>query len=201
MTLFKDSPYRFVLGSKSPRRQELLTQLGLEFETRLSDVNETYSEELKVEEVAVFLATLKGNSYRGNIKSDELIITADTVVILGNDILEKPNDRQHAIDMIRRLSGKTHSVMTGVAFTTVSNQHCFAEKTKVSFKELHSSEIEHYVDNYKPFDKAGAYGIQEWIGLVAVGSIEGCFFNVIGLPIPRLYKELMLEIEKYNVID
>ena len=196
MTLLKNSPYRFILGSKSPRRQELLTQLGLDFECRISNVAETYPDELKTNEVAVHLAALKGNSYRGNIKSDELIITADTVVILGDDILEKPNDRQHAIEMIQKLSGKTHFVMTGVAFTTVSNQHCFSETTKVSFKELQLSEIEYYVNYYKPFDKAGAYGIQEWIGLVAVESIEGCFFNVIGLPIPRLYAELQKFIDQ-----
>lgn len=190
MTLLKDHTFRIVLGSKSPRRQELLNQLGLDFEIRSSEVNETYPKDLKTNEVALYLSNLKGNSFRENIKEDELIITADTVVILGDEILEKPADRQEAIAMLRKLSGKSHRVMTGVTFTTASNQHCFSETTKVTFKELAEVEIAYYVDHYKPYDKAGAYGIQEWIGLVAVESIEGCFFNVIGLPIPRLYAKL-----------
>jgi septum formation protein len=190
MNVITHSPFRYILGSKSPRRQELLKQLGLDFEVRVSDVNETYPLDLKIDKVAVYLAQLKGNWYRDKIKKDELVITADTVVILGDEILEKPSGKQQALDMIRKLSGKTHRVMTGVALTTASSQHCFSETTMVSFKELDESEIEYYVDKYKPYDKAGAYGIQEWIGLVAVRSIEGCFFNVIGLPVPRLYREL-----------
>ena len=201
MSVFKNSNFRFILGSQSPRRQELLTQLGLSFEIRISNVDEKYPDQLKTEEVAEYLATLKGNSYLENIKKDELIITADTVVILDDEILEKPIDREQAIDMICKLSGKTHRVMTGVSLTTASAQHCFSETTNVSFKELKTSEIEYYVDTYKPFDKAGAYGIQEWIGLVAVDSIEGCFFNVIGLPVPKLYKELKSVIKSFNTND
>ena len=190
MNVITNSPYRYILGSKSPRRQELLAHLGVDFDVRGSDVEETYPSDLKVDEVAVYLAGLKGNWYRNTIEKDKLFITADTVVILGNEILEKPSGKEHAMEMIRKLSGKTHRVMTGVALTTAATQHCFSETTSVTFKKLRESEIEYYVDRYKPYDKAGAYGIQEWIGLVAVSSIEGCFFNVIGLPVPRLYSEL-----------
>ncbi|MDE7402236.1 MAG: Maf-like protein [Muribaculaceae bacterium] len=183
--------YKIILASKSPRRQELLSQLGLQFETfTISGIDETYPPGLSAEEVPCYLAELKGNAYLKELTGNSLIITADTLVILDNEILGKPKDRASAIGMLQKLSGKTHQVITGVCISSRSKRISFYTETKVRFAQISEEDIEFYVDNFHPYDKAGAYGIQEWIGCVAVEGIEGSFYNVMGLPVHQLYKEL-----------
>lgn len=183
--------YRIVLASNSPRRRELLSQLGLSFTCRtLDSIEESYPAGLSHEDVATYIAKHKAEAYRAAMSPDELIITADTIVCIDNQILGKPNDRNQAIHMLSLLSGRTHQVITGVAILTASEFSSFAVTTQVKFAKLSSDVITYYVDNYAPFDKAGAYGIQEWIGFVGVEGIEGSFFNVMGLPVQRLCVEL-----------
>lgn len=184
--------YRIVLASNSPRRKELLAGLGLPFEVRvLEGIDESYPHNLPVSEVALYIAGLKADAYRTTMASDELIITADTVVIFGDMILGKPQDEADACHMLRRLSGCTHQVMTGVCLLTEKKERRFAVTTDVTFKLLTDEEIQYYVSHYKPYDKAGAYGIQEWIGYIGVTGLQGSYYNVMGLPVQRIYQELI----------
>lgn len=180
---------KIILASNSPRRKELLNQLGLDFEVRvMKGIDESYPDNLPSKYVAEFIASKKSSAYW--IASDELLITADTIVVVGHDILGKPHDREDACRMLREISGKTHHVITGVCIRTAAKQSRFSVSTDVRFKNLSDGEIGFYVDHFKPYDKAGAYGIQEWIGLVGVESISGSFYNVMGLPVQRIYEEL-----------
>ena len=181
---------KLILASASPRRQELLKEAGFTFEVRLKNIEESYPEELKGEEVAEYLASLKAKAFEQEINADELIITADTVVRLEDKVLGKPKDREDAINILKLLSGKKHIVTTGVCLHSIAATESFSVHTEVYFKELSTEEIEYYVDNYKPYDKAGAYGIQEWIGYVGIEKINGSFYNVMGLPIQKLYERI-----------
>ena len=188
----KNHPVELILASHSPRRRELLAGLDIEFKVWvLEDIDESYPEELPAEEVPVYLSKSKARAYRDVISDDQLVITADTVVVLGDAVLGKPADRDEAVDMLRSLSGHTHRVITGVALTTTSEQRTFSVVSEVTFKMLSEEEIAYYVDVYKPYDKAGAYGIQEWIGYVGVTQLSGSYFNVMGLPVQRIYQELV----------
>lgn len=183
--------YKVVLASNSPRRKELLGGLGIGYEVKtMPDIDESYPDGLSMEEVPVYIARSKADAYRPLMQPDELIITADTIVWLDGVVMGKPKDEEEARDMLRRLSGQTHQVVTGVCLTTIDRQQSFATVTDVTFDRLTEEEITHYVSRYQPMDKAGAYGIQEWIGYVGVRSIKGSYFNVVGLPIQRLYQEL-----------
>ena len=183
--------YRYVLASNSPRRKELLAGLGLDFEVRVIDgIDESYPASLPASQVAQFIAEKKAQAYRASMAPDELIITADTVVIVGSDILGKPKDEADAVRMLREISGRTHQVTTGVCLTTATRQRSFSVTTDVTFKQLTDAEIRHYVTTYRPFDKAGAYGIQEWIGYIGVTGLNGSYYNVMGLPVQRIYTEL-----------
>jgi len=183
--------YRVILASNSPRRKELLSGLGIPFEVRtLSDIDESYPETLKGEDIPMFISGKKAEVYKRTMADDEMIITADTIVYDNGKVLGKPKDREEAVSMLKELSGHAHEVITGVSIVTMEKTVQFASTSKVYFAELTDEEIAYYVDTYQPFDKAGAYGIQEWIGYVAVTRIEGSYFNVMGLPIQRLYTEL-----------
>ena len=183
--------YRIVLASQSPRRKELLAGLGLEYETRvLPDVDESFPSELTGGDIPMYIAREKAEAYRPSLSADELLITADTIVWLGGTVLGKPVDRDDALRMLGLLSGRTHEVYTGVCLTTIRWQHTFTARTEVRFCSLDEEEITWYVDRYRPFDKAGAYGVQEWIGYVGVEHIAGSYFNIMGLPVQRLYREL-----------
>lgn len=185
------TPYHLILASNSPRRKELLAGLGLPFEVRvLEGIDESYPKELPIAEVALYIAGKKAAAYRQAIADDELIITADTVVIVGDEILGKPVDEADAVRMLRELSGRTHQVTTGVCLLTTQQERRFAVTTDVTFKSLTDDEIQYYVTRYKPFDKAGAYGIQEWIGYIGVTGLHGSYYNVMGLPVQRIYNEL-----------
>lgn len=182
--------FRIILASRSPRRQQLLKELGLIFEVVERDWSEKYPAYLKGEEIAVHLAVEKANSFRPEIKENDIVITADTIVWCDNRILDKPAGVIEAKRILKEISGKTHEVITGVCLTSTVNQNSFFSSTKVTFSELRDDEIDYYVSKYSPLDKAGAYGIQEWIGLVACSYIEGSFFNVVGLPVEQVYHEL-----------
>jgi septum formation protein len=183
--------YKLILASNSPRRKELLAGLGVPFEVRvLQDIDEHYPENLPVNEVARYIAKEKADAYRRIVAADELIITADTVVIVGDEILGKPMDEADAVRMLRLLSGRTHQVTTGVCLLTAEKERCFDVTTDVTFKTLTDEEIHYYVNRYRPFDKAGAYGIQEWIGYIGVTGLNGSYYNVMGLPVQRIYQEL-----------
>lgn len=183
--------YKYVLASNSPRRKELLAGLGLNFEVRVIDgIDESYPASLPASEVAQYIAEKKADAYRSTMQADELIITADTVVIVGEDILGKPHDEADAVRMLREISGRTHQVTTGVSLLTSTQQCSFSVTTDVTFKSLSDEEIMHYVSHYRPFDKAGAYGIQEWIGYIGVTGLHGSYYNVMGLPVQRIYTEL-----------
>ena len=183
--------YHIILASNSPRRRDLLAGLDIPFEVRvLPDIEENYPKGLSVNEIPEYIAAEKADAYRAQMADDELIITADTVVILGQEALGKPTDADDACRMLRMLSGRTHQVTTGVCLTTKEQQKHFSVTTNVTFGTLTEEEIHHYVTKYKPFDKAGAYGIQEWIGYIGVTGLEGSYYNVMGLPIQRIYTEL-----------
>ncbi len=183
--------YRVVLASNSPRRKELLSGLGVDYEVKtMPDVDESYPEGLGGEEIAMYIARGKAEAYREVMAKDELVITADTIVWLDGVVMGKPKDEEEAKYMLRQLSGKTHQVITGVCLTTKQMQKCFATVTDVTFATLTEDEIGYYVANYRPMDKAGSYGVQEWIGFVGVENLSGSYFNVMGLPIQRLYVEL-----------
>ena len=184
---------KYVLASNSPRRKELLAGLGFDFEVRVIDgIDESYPASMPACQVAQFIAEKKAQAYRASMAPDELIITADTVVIVGDDILGKPKDEADAVRMLREISGRTHQVTTGVCLTTATRQRSFSVTTDVTFKQLTDDEIHHYVTTYRPFDKAGAYGIQEWIGYIGVTGLNGSYYNVMGLPVQRIYTELQL---------
>lgn len=183
--------YKVILASKSPRRRELLEMLDIPFEIHTKDgIDETYPDSMPAAEVAEFLSRLKGEAYSADIVDNEMVITADTVVILDNKIYGKPKDEDDAIDMLMALQGKTHTVATGVTIATKEKLMSFSVFTGVTFAEISREEAAWYVKNYRPLDKAGAYGIQEWIGCAAVAGIEGSFYNVMGLPVHQLYKAL-----------
>lgn len=183
--------YKIILASNSPRRKELLGGLGITYEVKtLPDIDESYPEDLDAEEIPLHIARNKADAYRSMMQPNELIVTADTIVWLDGMVLGKPKDEADACRMLRCLSGKTHQVVTGVCLTTLEKQKCFATVTDVTFAELTEEEINYYVSRYRPLDKAGAYGIQEWIGYIGVQNISGSYFNVVGLPIQRLYTEL-----------
>jgi len=184
-------PYHIILASNSPRRKELLAGLGFPFEVRVLDgIDEHYPETLPVTEVASYIANLKAEAYRQTMKSDELIITADTVVIVDEEILGKPHDEADAVRMLRLLSGRTHQVTTGVCLVAEGWERRFSVTTDVTFKTLTEEEINYYIQQYHPYDKAGAYGIQEWIGYIGVTSLRGSYYNVMGLPVQRIYEAL-----------
>ena len=190
-TVKMELKYKLILASNSPRRKELLAGLGVPFEVRvLQDIDEHYPENLPVNEVARYIAKEKADAYRRIVTADELIITADTVVIVGDEILGKPMDEADAVRMLRLLSGRTHQVTTGVCLLTAEKERCFDVTTDVTFKTLTDEEIHYYVNRYRPFDKAGAYGIQEWIGYIGVAGLNGSYYNVMGLPVQRIYQEL-----------
>lgn len=183
--------YRIILASNSPRRKELLSGLGVEYEIRtLPDVDESYPDALQGGDIPLYIAREKAAAYRELLKPDELMITADTIVWLDGRVLGKPRDREDALQMLRDMSGRTHEVFTGVCLTTTVWQRSFTSQTEVRFAALTEDEIEWYVDKYQPMDKAGAYGVQEWIGYVGVEYIAGSYFNIMGLPVQRLYREL-----------
>ena len=182
--------YKLILASASPRRQQLMKDAGFTFEVRLKNVEEKYPQELHWENVPEYLSKVKASAFREELKADEVLITADTVVCIHDRILGKPADRKEAISMLQELSGNRHLVVTGVSVTTRTEQLSFSSRTDVFFMRLSNEEIEFYVDTYKPFDKAGAYGIQEWIGYIGIERIEGSFYNVMGLPIQKLYETL-----------
>ena len=180
------STFNIILGSQSPRRKELLAGLDIEFTTKvIPGLEETYPDTLQGEEIPIYLAEQKADAY--TLEDNDLLITADTIVWLNGHVYGKPADETEAREMLRSLSGKTHDVITGVCVRTNKKNVSFASTTKVRFAELTDAEIEHYVNKYRPMDKAGAYGIQEWIGYIGVEHIEGSYFNVMGLPIQRLY--------------
>lgn len=189
--MLKTMNYRILLASNSPRRRELLGGLDIPFEVRvLPSVDESYPDTLRAGEIPLYISREKANAYRDLIAPDELIITADTIVWLEDAILEKPRDDAEAVAMLRRMSGKMHEVFTGVTLTTCERQKSFVAESKVKFATLSDEEINYYVTHYHPLDKAGAYGVQEWIGYVGVEYIEGSFYNVMGLPVRRLYEAL-----------
>jgi len=186
------SIYKIILASKSPRRKELIEELGLHFEVLAFDTDESFSTDMPVSEVPVFLAEQKAVPFEGRLDDKSLVITADTIVHIDGEILGKPIDYDDAFRMLRLLSGKWHQVATGVCILTREKRKSFSAITRVLFKELTDEEIDYYISNYQPYDKAGAYGIQEWIGFIAVEQIEGSYFNVMGLPVQQLYEELSL---------
>ena len=183
--------YKILLASASPRRRELLSQIYPDFEIAPSiEVDEVYPSSMPAVDVAPHLSQIKANAYKSLITDNQLIITADTVVINNNVVLGKPSSKSDAIEMLGLLSGKRHNVITGVTITTASRQTTFSANTEVEFSTLNRNEISWYVDKYMPLDKAGAYGIQEWIGCIGVKKINGSFYNVMGLPLHKLYNEL-----------
>ena len=182
---------KIILASNSPRRRELLAGLDLDFEVKvIKGIDESYPETLAPDKVAQYIAAKKADAYVPTIHEDDLVITADTVVIVDNDILGKPHDESEAKAMLRRISGRSHQVVTGVCLVTKDKRREFSVSTDVTFRSLSESEIDYYVSHYRPFDKAGAYGIQEWIGYVGVTGLNGSYFNVMGLPVQRIYSEL-----------
>jgi septum formation protein len=182
--------FRIILASRSPRRKELLKELGLNFEVIVKDWDERYPSHLKAEEIALYLARAKARPFRSGIRNNEIVITADTIVWCNNKVLDKPADRDDAFKILKELSGNTHRVITGVCLLSKTMFTSFFSSTSVTFSELTHDEIEFYIDGFRPYDKAGAYGIQEWIGLAACSHIEGSYFNVMGLPVGQVYHEL-----------
>ncbi len=183
--------YHIILASNSPRRRELLGGLGINYEVKvLPDIEENYPAELPVAQIAEYIAREKADAYRQLMAANDLIITADTIVVVGEEVMGKPVDAADAQRMLHKLSGRAHQVITGVCLTTIDKQRVFSVTTDVTFKSLSDEEIDYYIRTYRPFDKAGAYGIQEWIGYVGVTGLNGSYFNVMGLPVQRIYNEL-----------
>lgn len=190
--------YNIILASNSPRRRELLSGIDIPFEVRvLPSIDEAHPAELRGGDIPLYISRKKADAYRNAIAADELIITADTIVWLEDAVLEKPHDEDEARAMLRNLSGKTHEVFTGVTLTTQERQESFVAASKVRFAPLSDDEIDYYVSHYHPLDKAGAYGVQEWIGYIGVEYIEGSFFNVMGLPVRRVYEAL----KRFEAVD
>ena len=183
--------HKIILASGSPRRQQFLKELELDFEIKLKEIEEIYPDHLKAEEITNFLAKLKASAFENELQDNEVLITSDTIVWLDNKALGKPIDASHAVKMLTEMSGKTHKVITSVCLKSIKKEVVFHDETLVTFTDLSLDEIEFYLKNYTPFDKAGSYGIQEWIGLVAIEKIEGSYANVVGLPTHKLYKELI----------
>lgn len=181
--------YRLILASKSPRRHALLKSLDLDFEVRVKSIDESFPNTLQPLKVAEFLAHKKSQAF-GELEINELVITSDTTVLINSKILGKANSKKEAISMLESLSGKTHQVATGVCLRTSKREVSFTEVTDVTFDQLSNEDIAYYINAYKPYDKAGAYGIQEWVGMVGISRIDGDYYNVMGLPLNRLYKEL-----------
>jgi len=179
-----------ILASGSPRRKQLLEGLDIPFKLRLRDCDESYPSTLENEKVAVYLAKKKAESYLTDIAANEIIITSDTTVLKDHLLLNKPKDKNDAKRMLIALSGSFHTVITGVCISSMEKQICFDTKSIVKFKTLESNEIEYYLERYKPYDKAGSYGIQEWMGYIAIEKIEGSYFNIMGFPVHRIYEEL-----------
>jgi len=188
--LLKQKNVELILASKSPRRQDLLKKLALDFKILVSDVDETYPDNISTFSIPEYLACKKAKSIQV-VNENQLIISADTIVILGNDIIGKPKDLDDAKLILKKLSGKMHYVITGVCLRANKQETSFSSETKVWFRDLSDEEINFYVETYKPLDKAGAYGIQEWIGYIGIEKIEGSFYNVVGLPVEKLYVELV----------
>lgn len=185
--------YHIILASNSPRRKELLAGLDIPFDVRVIDgIDESFPHDLLTKDIAGYIAKKKADAYQQTMAADELIITADTIVILGQKVMGKPKDAAEAVGMLQELSGHTHQVITGVCLTTKEKQVSFSVETDVTFKTLTDEEIHYYVEHYRPFDKAGAYGIQEWIGHVGVTGMNGSYFNVMGLPVQRIYEALRM---------
>lgn len=183
--------YNYILASKSPRRQELLHLMGIEFSVKVKEVEEKFPEGLSKYEIPEFLARLKSSPFLPELQKNDLLITADTIVYLDGEVLGKPGNPKEAENMLQKLSGKEHQVISGVCLTSCSKQTSFHAETNVQFKQLTEEEIQFYIKTYKPFDKAGAYGIQEWIGFIGITHIEGSFYNVMGLPVQQLYEEIL----------
>ncbi|MCL6103757.1 MAG: Maf-like protein [Bacteroidetes bacterium] len=185
------SKYSITLGSQSPRRKELFAGLNLPFSVKVLEIEEVYPAKMSPLAIPEYLAALKAIPFKNDFQSDSLLITADTIVLIENEVLGKPLDYEHAYKMLKQLSGKKHVVITGVCITSSDKQITFSDRTDVYFKSLSDDEIDYYLTHYQPYDKAGSYGVQEWIGYVAIEKIEGSYFNVMGLPIQRLYEELL----------
>ena len=184
--------YKVILASNSPRRKELLAGLGVDYEVRtLPDVDESYPETLQGADIPLYIAKEKADAYVAMMQPGELMITADTIVWLDGKVLGKPQDKEDALQMLRTMSGRTHEVFTGVCITTTDWQRSFTAQTEVRFATLSEEEIAYYVDNFQPMDKAGAYGVQEWIGFIGVENISGSYYNIMGLPVQKLYRELL----------
>lgn len=190
--LFKEKlqNYKIILASGSPRRQQFFRDMDLDFEIRLKDVEEIYPPNLTEEDITDYLAVLKSDAFEGELAPNEILITSDTIVWHENKALGKPKDYDDAFKMLQSLSNKTHQVITSVCFKTKFKTEVISEVTKVTFHPLSDTEIQYYLDNYKPFDKAGSYGIQEWIGFIGVAKIEGSYPNVMGLPVDKVYQYL-----------
>ncbi len=186
-----------ILASGSPRRQELLKSLGVPFEIRLKEINENYPKQLKNSAISDYLAKLKSNAFLKEINPNDLLITSDTIVLHQNTALGKPKSKVEAFQMLQNLSGKTHEVITSVCLRSTTKEDLFNSSTKVTFKILSALEIEYYIDNYNPMDKAGAYGIQDWIGQIGITKIEGSYFNVMGFPLDKIYTQLLKFSEKF----
>jgi septum formation protein len=184
-------PYNYILASKSPRRIHLLSELGIPFIVKTFDTSEVYPEDLGMLEIPVFLARQKTLPFENQLQPNDLLIAADTIVWLQREVLGKPANAGEARAMLRKLSGNTHQVVTGVCLKSIQKEKCFHVITHVHFKELDDREIDYYVENYHPYDKAGAYGIQEWIGMAGISRVEGSYYNVVGLPVQRLYTEIL----------
>ena len=190
MIIDKLNDFKIVLASRSPRRQQLLLELGLKFDVVIKEYKEIYPEGLSGEEIARYVAHEKAACFKNDISDNEIVITADTIVWCNNKVLGKPLNHKDAERILNEISGNTHEVITGVSLLSRSKELTFSDSTKVTFEPMTSKEISYYIDKYKPYDKAGAYGIQEWIGIIACSHIDGSYFNVVGLPVQRLYKEL-----------
>lgn len=184
------SKYNIILASQSPRRQKLLKEIVPEFEIRTKDYDESFDADIPALEVAPYLSVIKAKAFRPDLAANDLLITADTTVVLNDEVINKPDGRKEAIEMISRLSGNVHTVVSGVSISTSDRIETLSSHTKVFFDEISQYEIEHYVDRFEPYDKAGSYGIQEWIGYIGINKIEGCYYNVMGLPLNALFKQL-----------
>jgi len=181
---------RVILASQSPRRKQLLEQAGIPFEVKVVDTAETFPADMHISDIPVHIARQKAAAVAALCSNEDIIITADTVVVLDNKIIGKPKDREDAIKILSALSGRTHRVITGVVITHHGEEQSFSKETEVHFKPLTNAQITYYIDEYKPYDKAGAYAIQEWIGAVGIESINGCFYNVMGLPVSNVVEAL-----------
>ena len=181
---------KLVLGSKSPRRQALIGELGFPVEIRIDEIEEIYPDDLAPAKVPAYLAKLKAQPLIPTLKENEILVTSDTIVLLDGKVVGKPKDRNESIEMLRSLSGRSHTVITGVNLASIEKMSAFSTVTEVYFSEISEDDIVHYVDKHQPFDKAGSYGIQEWLGYIGVSKIEGCYYNVMGLPLHDLYKAL-----------